>query len=469
MARFQQFFKIWMLGCLAASTIGFLPTDGQARDCVDYYKAGVQRKRYRWLAEPDANGKGRVLELCAPAASHKVFEGLIALDELGPLTNEVDGLDRGLLGRDVARFFPDRISEIDLEERLDSGCFDGVNPLAFVKTTVNLKRVHICPSFAHLSTLMAMATLIHEARHGDKESPLHTYCIRGAHLGQISCDSSYEAGGAYGVEAEFLLRVARTRRLPKALRQEARSKLLITLFSHFNVLPSVLKPNYLLQDLKGSVYLADTNGKINWLFNTTGSNWIISKVKYFPVAVNLNDGGVLRYSYLEGEEVHEYSLKDFNAYFNEPRRSLKDLTLAAGYFYCFLFDSEVECRTSKKPFRRSLNWTEPAQLGSFNNMLSFTAVDGSVYYYPFDVFSADDSVKVIGEKSGGFRKLPTEHKYRSFFELEAGRYIGLNMKGQVVKVEGKPQGNPVLIESLKKYAFKRAVGPITWSSELEEL
>lgn len=460
------------LCCLAATVIGFLPAMSQARDCVDYDKAMVQWKRYNWITERDENGR-RKAELCAPAVSHKVFKALIALDELGLLTFKRDALDRGIVGYRPAKYFSERVREIELATDRDKVCID--RTLAHV--VPNNSRVHICSSFAELSTLVAMETLVHEARH-TKDDLFHVKCLRRGFYGhRQGCDPSYEAGGAYAVSAEFYLRVARTEGLPAALRQEARAKFLLTLFHRFNKLPSIIEPSFLLQDTKGGVYLSDTNGNLKKLFTLNGTQWMVGNTHHYPVAINRYDGRILRYL-LRGEFIDDKLYVRWVKFFKKPyvdagSSRIKDIAMVQGFFHCFLIDSEpeptIECPKDEKPFRAKVGWAKPLYLGQFNNMLTFTSTDGRVYFNPL-VIMADESVRILGPQSwNGFRELSTSHRYLSLFELDIGTYIGLNMNGQVVKIERSPLANPVLIEPLRKYKFVKAAGPITWSAELDEI
>ncbi len=472
MGRWFFFAKTGTLVFLTALIGFFPPTRALAKECVDYEKAMVQRKRYKWYAGTDKNGKVP-LELCEPAPTARVFKALVSLDELGPLTIDRDGYDRGLLGYDVSRFFPDRVNEIKFESKPDSRCFlDHLSPVAYASFN-QPNRIHICPSISKYSTLTVMAILLHEARHaeGGEAGPGHVKCLRGGYKGEPACDSSYEAGGAYAVETEFYLRVARTRHLPKAMRQEARSNVLSNLFHHFNKLPDVLKPVYMIQDRNGSVFLADTEGSTNWLFDTTHPSWVAAKVKYFPTAVNLIDGTVLRYSYIQQKAIHGNGIPYLQSYFGHPRQKVKDLLFVANHMNCVLVGNAVECnRESGRPFRRSLDWTRPLHLGALNDALSFTTEDGEVFYYPAPIVTAkQERPEDSASPTSGFRQLETSYRYLSLFELAPGTYIGLNMHGQLVKVEDAPLRAPVVMEPFKKYRFKKAIGPITWSKKLEEL
>lgn len=477
MIRLKLFFKTWLVGCFAVSSLALLPSESQARDCIDKEKVKVYLNRYRWITEPDQNGKSRPVDLCAPSASYKVLKALIALDELGPLTIERDELDQGIIGNDVARFFPDRISEISLEWKPNSQCFTGdTGPVAFVPL-YNRKRVGICPSFASYSSVYATGFLLHEARHTDPDDPGHVLCFRGELHGKVGCDPSYEARGAHAAMSELYLRIGRTRSLPKAVRQEARAGLLVILMHRFNKFPSALKPSFVLEDEKRSVFLADENGTINWLFDLKEDVWLLTRARYFATAVNIFDGTYLWYSYSKRKPLKGELPQHLKDYFGNPfvmfSGGVRDVVLVNNLFHCVLDAVEVSCHSFKKRFfNRKLDWTSPLHLGYFNNMLSFTTEDGSLYYYPVTELNFSDGVEFfeeVNDAQGGFKKLHIPHKYLSFFELEPRTYIGLNMSGQVVKIKGAPRDNPVFIESLKQYQFKKAVGPIMWSAKLEEI
>jgi len=464
---------ICLLGCLAAMVIGFLPEISQANNCVYRDKTDIHWNRYTWITEPDENGRYK-FEVCAPALSHKVFEALIALEELGPLTLKRDAIDRGIIGAHPAKYFSGRVREIELHPS-GGGICDGA--IAYVLP--NKPRVHICPSFADQSILEAMETLVHEARH-TKDDVAHVKCLRRSLYGTRSaCDSSFEAGGAYVVSTEFFVRVARSKSLPAAWRQEARSKFLYTFIHRFNKLHPIIKPKILLQDLNNAVFLADTNGKIDWLFNLEASQWLVAKTYYYPVAVNLFDGMNLRYLYNDDWK-EDGKLTELSKFFKRPYLDksglsrLKDIVALRDAQRCVLIDggseSTIECLSDKRSFQTKVGWAKPLYLGHFNNMLSFTSTDGKVYYNPLVLTPKNDTVRIAGHQSwDGFKELNTPHRYLSLFELDVGKYIGLNMEGQVVKIERTPLGQPVVVEPFKKYRFKKAVGPITWSRELDEI
>ena len=163
----------------------------------------------------------------------------------------------------VFNFFASRIKTISVENCKSL-------TIAYVLTgSKHLRKLSVCADTLtqlKISASSLAATLVHEARHIDRDDKAHFTCTQGTEKGREgSCDQSREQKGGYHYGVEYSIKVAKFgQNFHPAIYASLRADSINKLLNRFNQVPKIDTPQYaLLRHLESqSIELLDDNMQI---------------------------------------------------------------------------------------------------------------------------------------------------------------------------------------------------------------
>lgn len=425
--------------------------------CLDSKRAQRLMRDFKWSAARNDHGEFVVKkDLCDQnGLFYKVLKALITMEDLPALSKSQDETNSEIFGEFPIKFFRQRVKEIVFDRSDSENCNVG-NTIAY--TFTGESAIYICPILTGFSTTSIMGTLIHESRHVDGYE--HQICEQGTRKGESVCDQSFEERGAYGVAAEFNVRLSRTSGVDPVMRAEARTNAVATLLDRFNQLPLGIKEGVFAQAQdRRLLFLADKT--VSTVMNET------------PAGIM-----VLRYglpSWFSAEEAQFTSFNLTNQFINTDgaladefrstlsatqRFSIKDIYY--GYFICPLREGHLKCYSGESEIVLDLPGKALGFL-SFENSLGVQMENGDIYVFPKD-WESIKSYKNISDLTRIQGQIP----YRSYVWWKEGISFVLPEDG-ILRASKDADGLAHPIEAIQGLRFDRVVGPALWSKKLKEL
>lgn len=451
--------------CLVAAPAWSAKEEGE-NPCLDRKRVDVFLKRFAWTVDVDSKGEGvESLNACdADRLSTKVMKALIEIEDFPLLDTTSDEANQGVLSHSITRYLQEHVGAFHFDSATSAVCA-GYGTMAYVMNSSNV--VHLCPLLNKLSPLVIMSALVHEARHTKGYS--HVTCnedSRAASLGK-ACDPSYAFKGAYGVGAEFEVRISRTAALPLALRQEARASAIEALINRFNKLPLQIQKGILVQGVAGPVYFYDGRSAAHKLLDQPEQS-----------IATLLESDLTLFDYASGN-VHTYIFKKdlvtdtrgvFQAFqqassVEDRRRLLKDVHFNFKKDRsCFLSETSVYCFAGPefKKVMFKLESIRPLTFLELGERLGVSAADGYVYLLP------ENLLELNKLRDRDLDRVRNPYDYVSFFNFGRDRFVGLDRNGALLQ-SSSWAAKPSPMPGMGSQRFKSAVGPYYWSQKLEDL
>lgn len=186
------------------------------------------------------------------------MQALIQLEDLPLMNTKTDAFNKNSFGHSATVFIRQRVNKIVMAGTSDS-CKEGAS--GFVKRQI-AETIFICESMVQQSFLWSMLVFVHEVRHLDWNDFGHVPCQVGPLKGEFACDSNYEQRGSYGIHTEFAVRLSRTEKVAKELREEARAEALNNFIERFNTMPLGLEPGVYAQTKDKRLYFVNAKSAV---------------------------------------------------------------------------------------------------------------------------------------------------------------------------------------------------------------
>lgn len=456
-----------LIASLSASSAPVCPAQAELREITEAFEFLLESEDKYSPLSPE--------HLCDPAGlPHKAALALLRLKNLPELESAGPNFTRNFMQDTPFPFFQKRVAKIafDLEGK-SRGC-KMVGTLAFVSGTAE-KVMHLCPVAANLSLLALQSNLIHEARHlkdpiaptpGDElASYPHVLCEHGQAKGYDACEKEYDIGGSYSVQTEFLLQVARTRRLPKAYRNEARGMALAYLLDHFNKLPFPLEEGILLRGEEGEIsfYSPDTATLTPLAGGITPKS--LTSMRGVPVVLNPEEGSVQSYG---GPGTFIQTPGSFAKFYREQpaeeRAKILDVYFG-GAQACLLYATHLYCEIGNKSgeirFPEGFHAGQLSVINLFRDDIVFvTTAEGDLHMVPLKAEMEDFRFEKM-------EKNKTLTGFLSVGMLPGRRNFGISPDGRLQ--EFKSVDEKTSVATLKDRKFRKILGSFRWSPKLNEL
>ena len=313
---------------------------------------------------------------------------------------------------------------------------------------------------------------MHESRH--VEGYLHTRCRHGALASTISCDPNYEYNGAYTVESEYLVKLARTDLLSADVRQAARRQAIENFKATFNEYPFGIQPGAILKTEQGSISFYDGNS-LKVLPREPDPSTVLTLYYTQLFLISPLSGSIETYTFAQEPSVTGHLTPWVTNELNpEPKNSLLDATIHSSTDYsCYLFSDALNCFKLSNPsltWQLKLHQIQPVQLvdAEKSKLLpddGIYIVARNGYLYPLPSKFAD--LQRIKSEDG----LPTLVNEPSFAGLGKWRddqEIVLSRDGRVLLYSPRSR-KYILAPGLENKSFKKLIAPFLWSKELEEI
>lgn len=404
--------------------------------------------------------------------AYKVMAALDHLKSLPELAPAGVDFRRDFMTETPYSFFKRRVKNIRVDMDPASRICGVAGYVAYV-SGAKTQTINICPLAGHLTRLALQSNLLHEAHHlsgsdataGPRAIAAHPHvlCLQGQAKGYDACDASYDGGGAYALQTEFLLKVARTPSLPAEDRQEARGLALSSLLDHFNQLPFPMPEGILLRAQTGAVEFFD--GRRLWsLIDELALSSLVA-LRGVPVILNPNTGDVK--SYAGGSALVETPgsfAKFYRAQTAQERAKVLDVYFG-GWQACLLYASSVYCEVGESkvevafpPGFRPLFLNTISLYG--DDMVFVVNSDGDMHLLPFKLPVDQWSFERL-------EKNKTLTHFRSVGMLSNLSNFGLEMDGSLVSFTSVRDRVPVV--GFENRRFHKILGSFRWSPRLLDL
>ena len=429
--------------------------------CLDATRLQKINAQFKVIINTDPQGVPAVpaLDPCDDQGiAYKLYQAIMFLEDLPALTIRPDAYDLNMMTELPYKFFADHVETIVFELADSNACSDG-NAAAFVRRGEG-KVMHICPA-SSASDLLYMATiLIHESRHVDGFP--HQLCDHGRWAGVMfrGCDPSYEFKGAYGIETEFNIRLARTETIAPEMREGARGLAVATFLENFNQGPFGVRKGLITQRADGDIGFFD--GQITEsLFKLPHPNDVVVMRANLTTVYGLSDGSVK--SYLNSTfnvETGGLYAKTFRDLAPETRQDMRDV-LYVKSASCFLTAKHLRCDDGPKTSEIDLLTIRPRRLVQIADYLAIQDVDGYIY----TINPASFGTPAFAESA--FTRAAAPLNTLSLVTWEKTAKIGIDNNGVVrhYGVTGQP-GEP--IPALAGTQYTKLIGPTWWSAHLAD-
>ena len=409
-------------------------------------------------------------DLCEEGSTgYAAFRALLFLKELPPLALPKSEFNHNFIDGQPYDFFKARVKKIVVVEQKDNeACADG--RLAYVSPVWREEKMFwVCPNAANFGVITLGSAFIHESRHEEGAVFDHRECYKGPYARQFSCDQNYEAGGAYAIGLEFLVKLSRAEGLPAEIRRAARSLALADFLQRFNEAPLGLAEGALLRDETGKLTFFDGE-KESDLGLGVNPNVVLSTQAGLPLFFDPAQEAASIYAYRAGElsaPVSDVLTRHFAEALSPAEKSeLRDVLYTNAYA-CLLLKGGLRCYgPDRAAFAVPIKHTEAKRFvyGSRSRILGQPAIlgaDGFLYQMPRDAASLRASDPARWPKSSEPAKL-----------LAADRWpegeLALGVDGSLSTFSYREKKLAPL-PSLTGRKFLDFKAPFLWSKKLEEL
>lgn len=397
-------------------------------------------------------------EVCNPEKlTYKTIQALIFIRNLELSEGAHSQLYPNLLGKNPWSFFSSRIREIQFAKNCQAGV------LAYVNLSQK-NTAHICQALVHSEVSSFAATLLHEARHVDGFS--HVMCSHGDLVGTAGgCDLKLEEAGSYGLEIEWGLKLAKSDKVSKIVRDQSRSSSVYLLLNRINEFPLGIKEGLALQALNGEITFFDGNNQA-LITSAASPDSVLSDRLGTPVFFDARANSALGY-YFSTELL---SVPGFFAQYLTSNLSPSDKEALLDINYdklLFLFKDKILFVNDSGQFVEARHGISQPLLFSVIRSLPplkagvyITAADGSIFRLP-------ENLNDLNKKQPEFISKPQNQLIKIVQGINGSNYA-LSMDGSLTTLSDRWGYTPVPVEALHGQAFKN-ITPTLWSPLLEGL
>lgn len=433
-----------------ASSSQCLPADRIVR-LFDTFKFGIHES-VKDGSEKDGWG-------CKPNTSmYRTMQALIQIEDLPLMNTTKDAFNRNSFGLSATQFIRHRVKRITIAKKYRSCGESGV--VGFVRGGDTSGTFFVCEDILNVSPLWGMLVMIHESRHLDSDDNSHVPCRTGPLKDDYACDSTYEQRGSYGVHTEFAVRLSRTEKVAKELREEARAEAISSFLVRFNALPLGLEPGVFAQDKNNMFFVSSKNAV---LILSNAPDELLTVRNSQPYWFNSTAGTVTAFD-LSGKEMHPQGSfsEEYKSEWTPPQRSeIQDISYD-GYF-CFLTTRALDCTSNadKKRTIIDLSSYSPQNFINLKNQRGVAMRNGDIYLLPTSI----DQLQ--GSTIKHLKKIKNKRNYTNYQWVSDYAYA-LNQNGILVKTKDfESEGfAPSFLQNIR---FEKIVGPTTWSPLLKDL
>ncbi|GEM_PF-4349594 len=414
----------------------------------------------RILSELNFDGANRwsTDEVCNPEKlTYKTIQALIFIKNLELSEGSNSQLYPNLLGKNPWKFFTSRINEIKFPKNCQAGVLAYVNLLE--KNTA-----HICQQLVNSEVSSFAATLLHEARHADGFS--HVMCTHGDLAGTIGgCDLKLEEAGSYGLEIEWGLKLAKSDKVGKIVRDQSRSSSVYLMLNRINEYPLEIQEGLALQALNGEITFFDGQNQ-SLITAAVSPESVLSDRLGTPVFFDARANTFLGY-YFSTELLSAPGL--FANYLTSSLApSEKEALLDINYEkLLFLFKDKIIYMNDAGQFIEARHGINQPLLFSMIRSLPplkagvyVTAEDGSIYRLP-------DNLNDLAKKQPEFVSKPQNPLTKIIQGVHKSNYA-LSRDGSLTTLSDRWGYAPVPVDALHGQSFKN-ITPTLWSPLLEGL
>lgn len=440
----------------------------QSRDCLPEADIAQLRKDFIFKLNTADVQSPLEMESCnSTSVTYKLLEALIFLKNLPALSSRVDDFNSNTIDVSPYEFLRKRTQFIFLEDPNSKNyhqCKSAGTMAWAERGSPNV--MHVCPYVQLLPKLMISGMFIHESRHLDSEKFAHVPCMQGPLTGQFACDRSYEEKGAYAVETEFFIRVARTESLPQQLRDQARNYAQEELTYRFMKMPFDIKLGTLLVGKDSSLSFYDGKTIYPILDNPVRGD-IVSLRTNTPVYFDKWTGDVL--SYIGGStwaDTEGPMAQIFREFPIETRNAVLDMNY--GGTACFLFVDKMICKELEDIVEvqlpqemKAVKFVSMGNMPDGGELVMVLAEDGSLYSLPYNTPLSKwtpDLITVVTKLKGylGLGLMPGLHRIAI---LGTGEFANFNESNNTYVA------NP----NYKNQRFQKLISPFFWSPRFPEI
>ncbi|WP_413577870.1 hypothetical protein ACLVWU_05225 [Bdellovibrio sp. HCB290] len=458
--------SIIVFSFIASLLLGTPALSANSAECVNKDSLSKTLSQFK-ISHLDEDGEVlkdfELEDACVGGAFQAVAEGVQFLRKI-PAPKNLPSRYATLISQEgPTKFLNNRIKEIHITWPNDYTCEQGA--LGYVKSDETENRMYICNhvNIHDYTPLYVAHILVHEARHIDGFP--HQQCIQGMFNFDIyACDSSYQEQGSYGIGTGLMLYTYKGAK-NEALRDEARSNIVLDMTNRFNTLPMELSSGAILQDTQNNISFYDGNettlgeftDEISVMTSRLGTPYIFFK-----------NGEVSKYLFTKEWPLLEGSLVDnYRKLKRREMNELIDINFDLGY--CFLFPKQMKCLQEGRFHEFSFSALNPVsfwpQLLGKDTSNAILNDDGKVYTIRDEIKEFVYSENEILNSS----ELQIKNRYpgvTSWTMLGNGRILGVSPEGYMMQSVSK--GKWKRAKEFEDYKFKRIL-PFMWSKKLEAL
>jgi hypothetical protein len=438
--------------------------DTSTNSCLDSELLNYALSQYQF-EEIDKSGNVTKtyseMDVCDQGSFRAVLLGLDYLRKIP--TTKIPTAYQTVLGKEGAvSFLKNRIKTIHIEPLNTQACATGATAFVYDQES-RQKIMHLCPLIVYSSPVEIASFLVHEARHIDGYP--HVKCTHGilTDMDSESCDNSYQEQGSYGIGMGLQLQLYFTTN-NEAVKEEARSNIILNSLNNFNKAPMGLKQGGIYLDEEGTLGFHD--GDQDYSLATFTDKTVGLALHEGLPTVFFENGSVTKYDFtrqwIYGEERF---IENFNRLSQSERGDIEDIFV--GETVCYLFKNEIKCPDRTGFSNYQFNTIKPLafvdRYQSWNNHLSVLAETGKVYSLP-------ELEKLTSTRDADLKedtKAITYANLTSFAKMDNGSVLGVSRKGTLMikKSKSAPWTQVSEFEDLK---FKKII-PYFWSKRLEDL
>ncbi|RZA09620.1 MAG: hypothetical protein EOP11_01125 [Proteobacteria bacterium] len=412
------------------------------------------------------------IDLCDErSTAFAALRTLLFVKELPSLDQPKSEFNQNFISTSPYQFFKDRVKKLVLDERSDSdSCTD--DRLAFVSSYMRAeKKFWVCPNAANFGVITLSSAFIHEARHEEGGEYAHKICSKGPYANQMSCDQSYEDGGAYAIGLEYLVKLSRAPNLSAEIRERARSLAMADFLQRFNDLPLGLRSGALLRDDASGVLSFYDGNQETPIGLKTAPHVILSSQAGLPLLFDAKNIAKI-YAY-RGENLSAPISDVLTRHFDEAlapaeRSEVKDV-IYSREFACLLLSARLICYgPDREPFNVAVNNFVPKRFvyGEKSRLLGPGTVallgeDGFLYQLPPKAEALRES------KSSAWLKSSAPATIAAALPWPGGELL-LDPAG-ALSTFSYAQRKAAPLDAFRGRKFRDLVGPFVWSKKLEEL
>jgi hypothetical protein len=400
--------------------------------------------------------------------NYKVVEALLFLQDLPLFQSKKDDFDSDIIGPSAEKFFAARTQQVVVRNETDKSCADAT--LAIARKTDGVNVLSICPHAGKFSKVVLAGMLVHESRHfdgidTDKEHDFgHVGCLQGDLVGSLSCDPAYSHHGAYAVETELYIKMARAESLPEDIRLQARGWAIDRLTYRFNTQEFGVVAQALLRGEDGVLYRSDAKSTITPFATDIPKETIVTLRSNIPVVFDREAGTVQSYmagAWIPTEGPFANLLRQMDV--SERRRAVD---LYYGPNACLLFPEEMLCKHDAEIVRvkmpegyRARQFVPMRQIFAGTDVVTVLMEGGQMFAFP-------SSEKLSEWPAQGFMFLDQLKNYKGLGVMPGYYRISVLADGSFA-VMGESKYEP--LPALAGYKFTSLLAPFLYSDRFDEI